>query len=209
MTPVRIGRMSSAGDLVSFVSRYAGALCGRSHARLALGRCRSWTHGARPSGPIADTGAAARWDKFPSAPVRWNPCFSDGFRPETLGLVTSWRHEHIADTAHGADGIGMSRIRLDLAAKASYPQVNRAIECLHLAMRGHLQKPIALQRPVWILGKHFQEVELACRQYLLAAIHRIDQHAFFEIEHAATHANPRSRGDGRPGRAPQDTLDTG
>ena len=42
MTPVRIGRMSSAGDLVSFVSRYARGLRGRadpSHARPRVASC--------------------------------------------------------------------------------------------------------------------------------------------------------------------------
>ena len=76
----------------------------------------------------------------------------------------------------------MRRIRLDLAAQASYPQIDSAIECLHLAMRGRLQQPVALQRPVGILGKHFQEVELARRQRLFAAVRWVNEHTLFKIE---------------------------
>src|SRR3954470_19249405 len=58
-----------------------------------------------------------------------------------------WRHEHIAHSAHGANGIRMGRIDLDLLAQPRNPQVDGAVEGLHLAMGGGFQQPVALQRP--------------------------------------------------------------
>jgi hypothetical protein len=49
------------------------------------------------------------------------------------------RHEHVTDAAHGADNVGVRRIRLYLAAQAGDAQVDGAVERLHLAMRSHFQ----------------------------------------------------------------------
>src|SRR5262249_1001867 len=54
-------------------------------------------------------------------------------------LLFRWRHEHVANAAHSANGGGMRRIGLDLAAQAGDAQVYGAIERLHLAMCSHLQ----------------------------------------------------------------------
>jgi hypothetical protein len=55
MTPLRIGWMSSGGDLVSFVSRYAGGLFA---ARLAP-VMPVWTGSIQ----VVDTGRKAQFDK--------------------------------------------------------------------------------------------------------------------------------------------------
>jgi hypothetical protein len=54
-------------------------------------------------------------------------------------FLLSPSHEHVTDAAHGADNVGVCRIRLYLAAQAGDAQVDGAVERLHLAMRSHLQ----------------------------------------------------------------------
>ena len=70
----------------------------------------------------------------------------------------------------------MRRIDLDLASKPGDPEVNGAVERFHLAMRGGLQKPVALQRPVWIFRKQLEQIELACREGFLVAIDAVWKH---------------------------------
>ena len=100
----------------------------------------------------------------------------------------------------------MGGIELDLAPQAGDAQVDGAVECFHLAMRGGLQQPVALQRPVRVLGEEFQQVELARGERVLAAV-GIDQHALVEVEHQAPHADARrDRDHRRAGRPPQHAL---
>jgi Sigma-70 region 2 len=54
-------------------------------------------------------------------------------------LSPRWRHEHVANAAHGADSVGVRRIQLNFAAQAGDTQVDSAVERLHLAVRSHLQ----------------------------------------------------------------------
>jgi hypothetical protein len=56
-----------------------------------------------------------------------------------IDALSRWRHEHVANAAHSANGVGMRRIGFDLAAQASDAQVDGAVERLHLAVCSHLQ----------------------------------------------------------------------
>ena len=122
-----------------------------------------------------------------------------------------WGDEHVANAAHGADRLRMFGINLDLAAKPGDPEVNRAVEGLHVAMRGDLEEPIPHQWAVRVLGEHFQQVKLAGRQGLFAAAIAIDQNPLFEIEQPPAHAHaPAGRsGDGGASGTSQHGLDPG
>jgi hypothetical protein len=53
--------------------------------------------------------------------------------------LSRWRHEHVANAAHGPNGIGVRRIGLDLAAQTGDTQIYGAVERLHFAVSSHLQ----------------------------------------------------------------------
>lgn len=110
--------------------------------------------------------------------------------PRTVRMASGWL------------GIG-----LDLAAQGGDAQVDGAVERFHLAVCHRFQQPVALQRPVGVFGKQPEQVELARRQRLLAAVVRIDQHALVQIEHPPLHTHARSGCHRRPCRAPQHALD--
>jgi type II secretory pathway component PulJ len=86
----------------------------------------------------------------------------------------------------------MCRVGLDLAAQTRDAEIDSPVERLHLAVRRHLQQPVALQRAVGIFSKHLKQVEFARCQRLLAVVGGINEHAAFEIEHATAHADPWS-----------------
>ena len=99
-----------------------------------------------------------------------------------LGGSILGRDEHVADAAHGADGLWMRRVDLDLAAQAGDAQVDGAIERLHLTMGDGFQQPIAAEGAAGVLGQRLQQVELARRQRLFGAAAGVDQHPLLEIE---------------------------
>src|SRR5712691_2914397 len=117
----------------------------------------TFSHGKLPS-----MCASARARNSPCASSRTVPtkarCSSDS-RNIMEGRSVFRRNEHVADAAHGADGAGMRRVDLDLAAQAGDAQVDRPVERLHLAVGGGLQQPVALQRPVGVLGEQLEHVE--------------------------------------------------
>ena len=76
-------------------------------------------------------------------------------------------------------------------------------------MRRDLQQPVAIERPVRVLGEHLEQIELARRERLLVARGRIDQHALFQVEHAPAHAHARTGARGRAGGAAQHALHAG
>ena len=69
--------------------------------------------------------------------------------PDAIGRGGSFlfrgRYEHVTDAAHGADGVGMRRIRLDLAAQVAAMDLVISIDNSTVHMAG------ALGVPVWVL----------------------------------------------------------
>ena len=120
---------------------------------------------SRQARPVSEAAAVSSRDRFRRVGVP--SCFG---KQELVWLLPRgsfsilWRHEHVADAAHGADRVGVRRIDLDLAAQARDAQVDRAIEGFHFAVRRHFQEPVAVERPVRVLGEHLEQVELARRQ---------------------------------------------
>ena len=67
------------------------------------------------------------------------------------------RREQVAAAANGADDRGVGWVRLDLAADAHDPQVDRAVEGLRVAGIGELEQPFAREHPPGIGGKHLEQ----------------------------------------------------
>jgi hypothetical protein len=117
------------------------------------------------------------------------------------------RHEHVSNTAHCANGIGVSWIRLYLPAQTGYPQVDGPIEWLHLTMRRYFEQPVALQWLIGVFCKDPQEIELARGECFLVAIRRVDEYALLKVQYPAAHAYAGSCGRRCcSGSAPQDAL---
>src|SRR4051812_44735348 len=94
----------------------------------------------RPRYPGLRIAVMSLWGPFvscvsppPGSPLPASPRGISPGRPISpprpiLLLSILWRHEHVADPAHGADRLGMGRIDLDLAAQPGDAQIDRPVE---------------------------------------------------------------------------------
>ena len=63
------------------------------------------------------------------------------------------RHEHVSDTTHCANGSRVGWIEFYLATQTGDPQVNGAVERLHLTVCRYFEQPVALERYWGVLRK--------------------------------------------------------
>src|SRR5262249_10273987 len=105
---------------------------------------------AKPATTVPAAGDLDLWRA--SCAARWPRLMA---RVELTASLTApnftsipWRHEHVADAPHSANGLRPTRINLDLAAQPRNPQIDRPIERLHFSVRGDLEQPIPIKRAI-------------------------------------------------------------
>src|SRR5262249_12740281 len=76
-------------------------------------------------------------------------------------------------------------------------------------MRGDLEQPIPIKRPIGVLGEDFEKIIFARRECFLATVARIDKDALLEVENPSTQPDARSDGWYTACRTPQHALDSG
>ena len=81
-----------------------------------------------------------------------------------LSRFRAARRKQIAGAAHRANDRRMGRIRLDLAAKARDPNIDRAVEGFAVARIGEIEQLLARQHPFRIFGEHLEQSELRAGQ---------------------------------------------
>src|SRR5688572_2772479 len=144
---------------------------------------------AEPSAPETASAARLRGSWCGSSDPMGAQCNSS--RPGGREAVTRLKRkllpggdEHVPGAAHGADGAGMCRVRLDLAAQTGNADVDRAVERFPFAVARHGEQLVARQHLVRMLDQRLEEVELHGGDRNLAAL-GVGQGARLQVEEAA------------------------
>lgn len=140
-----------------------------------------------------------RNDCVPAVLRRRSRMFRPSSADATIVASVAIRPEDVTESPHRSNESGLARIRLDLLANPVDPHVDGPVERVRIPSIGEIEKAVARENPLGVIGEGAKQGVLGFGEHLLAA-GIVAQAVGVEVEPTRAHADGLRGRFGRAGR---------